>query len=885
MPTGIMPYKQGVLVTDAPDVLYLTDMDGDSRADSRETILSGFAFTNPQHSLSSPVYGPDNWIYLANEGAVQATVFAEEFGDRGSDIHFPGNPDGPKIPYQPYCVRFRPDSMELEYLASSSQFGLTFTEWGDVFMHYNSNHVRHEVIAAHYLQRNPELMVRRTLHDAFTEGNPAALHPITSNPRFEILTGIGRMTSASGLTRYLGGAFPGYEDLAVVGESAHNLVHADRWIKDESTYIARRVGEEKAFLASTDAWFRPVNFSIGPDGALYVIDYYRRVIEHPEWTSVQTYTSDTLYDGADRGRIWRITPKGGLPTHSPRLHESRNSELVPLLNSTNIWDRITAQQLLVSRHDLEVVPILEAVARNDESPLGRLHALRVLEGLGVLKESLVKEALESKTAGIRKNAIKLAEPFFRLNPARWEPVLLPLADDPDEHVRLQLVLTLGDSPSPASIRKRDNILLQSLEDEWLQTAVLTWPKINAVDLLEKLTAQAELNEAGDRFLEKIASLGFDNSSSITRMLDLITQFSGVKSIAAMLCGFRTGLENSQSQSLFTNAHLGRILALVSDVDSAVSQAALNLLKVTGLPNTVSLEQKLMKAVSVAENMEVDDQIRTQAIQLLALTRSHSYQDLYLELVNPQQPDVVQAAALEAYVALTLTGTPALLIERWQELSAKARVVAVDALIRNETGARLLVEALELGGVQSWQLLYGQRLRLVMHPDEELREKARFVLTESERGWDAILQRYRTVLASSTPDSLRGEKIYETTCRKCHQIGGQGQEVGPDLGTVQTRPAINILQEILLPNLSIAQTYESYVIELTNGGIEEGVLGSQNPSYIALRREDAEDLVIDRKRIRSMRVAQLSAMPVGFEKQITPAGMADLIHYIKTAAAN
>ena len=447
LPTGIMPWKSGVLVTDAPDVLYLADTDGDGRADLREKMLSGFAFTNPQHTVSSPAYGLDNWIYLSHEGYTRATVFADDFGDMGSEIHFPGKQDGPRVPVDRRSVRFRPESFELELLAGPSQFGLAFSEWGDVFTHNNSNHVRHEVIAARYLERNPLLQVRSTAHAVFAEPNPATVYPITVNPRFEILSGVGQMTSASGLTRYLGGAYSGYEDLAFVAESVHNVVHADRWASSGSTFIAHRLREGKEFLASRDAWFRPVNFSIGPDGALYVIDYYRDVIEHPEWTSAETYNSDALYDGDDRGRIWRITPQGGLPYVAPRLGAASRDELVSQLSSANIWNRNTAQQMLVERKNQESVPALEALARDGLNPLGRVHALWTLEGIGALSDELVAVALKSAEPGVRKNAVLVAEPRFRREPSRWERKLLALADDTDAQVRLQLLLTLGEAPS------------------------------------------------------------------------------------------------------------------------------------------------------------------------------------------------------------------------------------------------------------------------------------------------------------------------------------------------------------------------------------------------------------------------------------------------------
>src|SRR5688572_15019421 len=144
LPTGVMRWKRGVLVTAAPDVLYLEDTDADGDADVRTVVLTGFAFTNPQHTVNTPIYGIDNWIYLAHEGPAEAIIFKEQFGDRGSGIRFPEKPGTPTLPPARLGVRFRPDTFELEALAGRSQFGHAFDAQGHYFTLDNSNHARHE---------------------------------------------------------------------------------------------------------------------------------------------------------------------------------------------------------------------------------------------------------------------------------------------------------------------------------------------------------------------------------------------------------------------------------------------------------------------------------------------------------------------------------------------------------------------------------------------------------------------------------------------------------------------------------------------------------------------------------------------------------------------
>src|SRR5687767_1450361 len=210
LPAGIMAWKQGVIVTDSPQVWYLEDTNNDGRADVKRVMLTGFALTNPQHTTNTPLYGLDNWIYLANEGPVRTIRYGGLFGDVGTAVHFPARPDAPRLPPDAdgRNVRFRPDTYELEMLSSRSQFGQTFDAWGHHFLNTNNRHIYQEVIAARYLARNPSLVVPTVVEQLPDYRLPAAVFPITEKPRFELLTDVGVMTSASGLTNYLADLFP-----------------------------------------------------------------------------------------------------------------------------------------------------------------------------------------------------------------------------------------------------------------------------------------------------------------------------------------------------------------------------------------------------------------------------------------------------------------------------------------------------------------------------------------------------------------------------------------------------------------------------------------------------------------------------------------------------
>src|SRR4030095_5634940 len=264
-----------------------------------------------------------------------------------------------------------------------TQFGHAFDAWGHYFTLNNSNHARHEVIAARYLNRNPDLLVSTAMQNISDHGSNARVYPINRNLRVEMLTEFGEFTSACGMTQYWGGAFPPeFNGVSFVNEPVHNLVHRDVLRDSGSTFIASRARDGVEFLASTDPWFRPVNLTVGPDGALYLLDYYREVIVHPEWTSTSVQTSQNLYNGSDRGRIYRIVPDSSPlpPARNLRLSQTSDEELVRSLESPNVWWRRTAQRLLVDRQSAASVTPLKNLFRQSSSSLARLHVLWTLEG-------------------------------------------------------------------------------------------------------------------------------------------------------------------------------------------------------------------------------------------------------------------------------------------------------------------------------------------------------------------------------------------------------------------------------------------------------------------------------------------------------------------------
>jgi putative membrane-bound dehydrogenase-like protein len=882
MPTGIMRWKQGVLVTDAPDVIYFEDTNGDGRADIRKVALTGFAFTNPQHTVNTPVYGLDNWIYLAHEGPTTAVIFPEQFGDRGGQLRFSDRPDAPRLEPARRMVRFRPDTGQLEYLSSSSQFGHSFDAWGHHFTVSNEDHIREEVVRAAYLTRNADLPVGSAM-SRISDHRPAAdVYPIAPNPRVEMLSGVGSFTSACGITVYLGGAFPSSLGLfALVAEPAHNLVHRDVLTHAGATHIARRAQNGVEFLASTDPWFRPVNFYIGPDGAIYVVDYYRMIIEHPEWMATHTHGSGDLYKGEDRGRIYRVSPERRLASpRRIRLGDATDDELVKLLASPNIWWRRTAQRLLVDRRRDNAVRALESLLATSQSPVARLHALWTLDGLGKLETTVVERALEDPEAGVRENAIRLVEPRLASNPQLVEKVIA-LERDADERVQFQLLLTLGGIDTKSSRTAQDRLLARRLDDPWMQIAALSASSDRAAALFRTAVAQADKQStARATFFHQIAAvIGARQRPNELRdlLLALLRPSSPASSWwrAASLDGLAQGLGASAAGA---NLSQDLLLKLFESSDAPVRRASLRVLAVTGLPSAA--RPVLLRAAATADDRNLDPVLRADAIGLLALSDPAAHEALFTKLIDPQQPEPVQVAAVGALGRVTRVTIGTYLIERWKSMTPTVRMEAADAMFRDRERQRLLLEAIRAGTIPPWTLAFRHRRQLLMNRDASLRETARSLLEDSAGERNAVLTRYQAALASNG-DPDKGRQVYERVCASCHTLNGLGREVGPDLGTIRNRPAQAILSDIIVPSQSIAQNYESYVVETRSRGIIEGVLGAQTPTTITIRHEGREDEVIRRADITDMRITDLSMMPADLDSQITVEQMADLLTFLRS----
>ncbi len=884
-PTGIMRWKEGFLVTDPPNVFYLEDTNADGHADKKEIVLTGFARSNPQHNVNNPEYGIDNYIYISHESAVGTKNFEDILGDRGSRICFPNNPDADSLPQNAngLFVKFNPDLGIAKMGSARGQFGHTFDPWGHHFLTSNATHLFHVVMDASYMQRNPDFLIPSGRHYIPKSGRGFEIFPITENPNHQLLTDVGMITSACGIQWYQGETFPPeYNQVVFTAEPVHNLIHADRINDLGSTFEAVNLFENREFLASTDSWFRPVNHYVGPDGALYVIDYYRKIIEHPEWLSDEVIASGDLYAGVDQGRIYRITHTSApSPDFMDQLNLSDMDipSLVQLLNHPNNWWRMHAHRLLMDRDEMEIIQTLSKALSNELDEVGRLHAMWILEGKDRLSEKQLINLLNDQSLYIRENAIRIAEKRIPGSSTILE-TLLEMVNDENPKVRYQLLLTLGNIGSPASKQARKILLFRDIEDEWVQQAALSAREPDIFALYE---------EAAKRLIDK-------NTAHTTLFFKRLSEMISRASDASEINDFLTKTLNAD-ESIW---YLPIILEGITNADDNLNLTARNIqlleekFNESGNPEIRSQSLDLLyqsgyfehtkntlfgHALVVIKNTDSTADFLSDALKVIAMTDADNHIELihgFLSHVDPQ----VRSGALDAFNYLENKRLLSKIIDVWSGLLPDERHQAIDILVKSHEGNRLILASIESGDMNASSLSWPRTVSLLNHREDDIRANARRILKGNELDVDEVWREYEEALAVDGT-AMAGMGIFKQTCSPCHQKGGQnGIAFGPDLGSIKNRSKSALLLDILQPNRSIADGFELWQAEMQNGKILTGVIANEGPGTLTLRDATGEEQTLERSAIRQLTAFENSAMPENLHAQISIEQMADLLAYLK-----
>ncbi len=873
-PTGVCVWRGGVIVACAPDLLYFRDSDGDGRADERRVLYTGFGRDNIQQLVNSPQFEVDNWLYGAN-------------GGNTTEIRQPDHPDRPAVPLHGNFFRFRMPDGVFERMSGGGQYGLAADDFERWFTCSNARHLQHIVLPDHYLQRNPYFAAPAVLVDIPDHGAAARLFRLSppeawrvartkmraesaERSRFALteLVPAGYVTAACGNTIYRGGLFPEeYRGNSFVCDAANNVVHRDVLVPDGASFVARRAADEQEseFLASSDNWFRPVTAANGPGGALYVVDFYREVIETPRSLPDEIKNALDLERGHDRGRIYRIVPEDAGAIELPRLGERNGRELAELLVSPDAWTRLTAQRLLIERQDRDAVPELRRLAAA-EPATARLHALWTLDGLGALDDALLVRALADPSAGVREHAIRLTEARLERSP-QLAGRLPALADDPDPRVRFQLAFTLGELPGDAATGALARIARRDAADPWTRAALMSSVTGRAPRLLARLMAEA----AGPA-----AAVADQRMRLIESLAEVVGAGRDDKAVAELL-----GMAGETGQSSETTR-----LALVDGLATGLKRSGGSLRQLLehppeGTQGAVARVAAIVKNGSaIALDPGRDVAQRVAALRLVGQGLSGSEAGKLATLLTPQTPQPVELAAVRA-----LAGTPSphvapLLIAGWRSYGPPVRREVQEALFARADRLPYLLGAIESGEVQAGELDAARRDQLLNHRDPEVRRRAQALLaSQVPADRQKVIDQYQDVLTLAG-DPARGKAVFTKNCATCHRLHGEGIEVGADLTAVRTKTREMLLIDMLDPSRNMEPRFTNYVVATKSGQVLSGMIASETATGITLRRaETAEDTVL-RADIDEIRSTGNSLMPDGLEKQLSHQELADLMEFVK-----
>ena len=869
-PSSVIAWKKGVLVTAAPDLFYAEDTDGDGKADLREVLYTGFTEGNQQHRVNGLTRGLDNWLYLANGdsgGTVTSLKSGQSLDLRGRDL------------------RIRPATGEMEAIAGASQFGRHRDDWGNWFGNNNSRPMWQYVLDDHYLRRNPHLAAPNLQRDVSVTPGAAPVFPSSKTlTRFNDFHTANRFTSACSAIvdrdRVLFGQAVTTNDLSTavshmfVSEPVHNLVHHEVMTADGIRFTSQRASVEaqSEFVSSTDNWFRPTMIRTGPDGALWIADMYRLVIEHPQWIPIEWQRKLNLRAGEDRGRIWRVSPLGSPYKAMPRFDRMTSNDLVTHLDSSNGLQRDLVQQRLIDQADPASIEPLRRQARESRNPLCRLHSLCTLDGLkGGLTVPLLGEALLDPHPGVRRHAVRLLESFAdshqtaAQNHKPYENDIVTrfarMIDDSDPHVRLQLAYSLGEFHLPLAGQLLGRMARKADSDPYFLAAVMS--SLNRGNLAEVLAEVVKDGNASNVLLEQLLSqaTAFEHEPALVSLLMKATEPSPQENLAP-----------------WQFSAVNQFLITLSRRSESLDQW----FKKLG-PDAASIESRLKSVFGSARRMtsDVNASIPERVAAVRVLGQYDDDLPLLSGILSPQQPPELQGAALESMGRLKSPRIPAILLANPRSLVPGLRAQAFGILMSRDAWRDELLLALESKQLVPTDLDATSRQRLLVHKSQAVRERAaKLLAVDLNTDRVKLVSEYLPVVRAGG-DAQFGSQVFAKRCSQCHKLGDVGHAVGPDLVSLTDKSAEALMTAILDPNRAVEAKFQTFTAVTKSGVIHNGILATETASSLTLRAAEGKEITLLRSELEDLQSSTKSLMPEGLEKELKPEDAAALIAYIRT----
>ncbi len=867
-PNGILLWRGGAFVTCAPNIYYFKDTTGDGVADIKKVVLTGFnANKTGQIRVSTPILGLDGLIYVSG-------------GLNSGEITSPEHPERAPVAFASGDGRFNPETYEFQVTGGVSQFGLTFDSYGRRFGCSNRHPMQHMVMEPWELRRNPHLLFTETYQNVSNAEADAKVFPIshakTSADFIPTLIGrshTGTFTSACGLIVFNGtGLTPEHRGNAFICEPAQNLIQRQIVHQEAVSFRSELPYEGHDFLASSDEWFRPVFLQHGPEGALYIADMYRKVIDHPSYVPEEARPGLDFESGKTDGRIYRIVrddfhdpaPDKMIPFNS----KSSSIEIANALESKEEWKRNTLFRILLERKDPECVPILKHLAMESEYAETRAQSLWLLYLYNALDESIVKKSLDDKEAGVREQAVLLAAQLVSGHQELADR-LISAASDTSMRVRFNTALVLGDVEGPHVVDALASIAAKDGDDKWMRAAILSGIGTRLPEFLAKFHNQKKANPLA--FAAVMQDLGrlFGNGASMaacrTFLKKIIQSDSGFDWRTSTVLGLAEGLSEREE---IKSSGKGILISVLGNGASKTDRVLLN--------------EFINKVARAVQDKKTSTKYRIVGANLLGYTKFENSGSVLESMLGTSNPPELQLAAIASLARLGDLRAGSMLTDKtaWFGYTPRVRSAVIAALVSKPAFIDVLFTAIRQGVISAPEISSMDRERLMKNSNAEISKQAIVLFKEFEGGGRMkVYEDYRSML-SKNGDAEAGKKIFQHICSTCHTHSGEGGKVGPDLTGVSNQPANALLLHILVPNYEVLPAYQAILIQTKDGRSISGRILAETENSITLRTAFGTDESILRTNITSLVNSGLSLMPDGLERSMTKDELRNLIAFLK-----
>ncbi len=729
---GICAARGGLIAACKTQILFLQDRDRDDSAETREVLFEGFQPGPLERSINCPQYGPDNWIYFGR-GAGGGTITGKHLA---TPVQLP-NTD----------FRIRADGSAIEpIVGSTGTMGYAFTESEDRFV-ISTNTPGNFVapIEWRYLARNPNAATPSLQSNASSDQRvypTSQPHPWRTrradDPGFSKLYtdryGIaesapnGYFTSACSPLVYQDEALPGLRGQLLACEPAQNFVHRAIVQRDGARLnLSRDASETQSeFLSCSDPWFHAIALSHAPDGSVFVIDFYREIIE--DYSAIPRYLQQEygLIAGRDHGRVWRLTHDNLKASSPPDMSQLSLEQLAAEVVSSHLFQRTTARRLIVEQQLSQCVPQLRSLLIPQAEAFAILNVLHTLDGLSALQNAQVLFGLQHSDPSVIRASLKLAERMLDSDPRVLEHVL-KLRAHTEPMVRLQLALSLGEVTNSDATRALVQLCREHANEPWMSTAILSSvPGLKAVHLLDALLKEPEKLAQADGILETLCTTIASRRSAaeMSETIDILSSCSAEEVQVRCLRGLASGFKATHPLDISESARQA-IHRWLTGPNADIKNQALKLYRWMQLETATERQARLDTAFQKLLNVQLDSEAHLNALAQISDEDDASVTRFLLEMVSASTPRVREAI--------------------------------IDAIFRRKERIVPLLDAMEKQSVPVSMLSAVQRATLLESKDSSVRERATTLLNKNLSGpGQEIFQRYTNAL-TQTRDPKHGSK--------------------------------------------------------------------------------------------------------------------------------